>query len=161
MAYYKKLLLSIFILFFPVFLVNCEKKIDPLNAQDIRLIQNLEEENQKVHDFLMQTENGMPSVQGLLTAVYALESSENETVSTMAKNMKENLQSIERKDKEKDYEFFSKFSLDLIQLVRSAEISDVYKFYCPMNKKFWVAEKKGIQNPYSPEMRNCGDLIIE
>jgi hypothetical protein len=152
---------TIFLIFGFFIFQNCEPAKQSLSTQDIRLVQNLEEENQKVHDFLMKTEDGMPSVKGLLSSVYSLESSQNAYVAGKAKKMKEDLQAIERKDKEKDYLKYSEFSLNLFQLVRDANLPDVYKFYCPMNKKFWVARKKGVQNPYSPEMRTCGDLIIE
>lgn len=68
------------------FFQNCTESKIPLSEQDIRLVNNLEEENHKIHDFLMQTEDGMPSVKGLLTSVYSMESSENSYLSGIGKN---------------------------------------------------------------------------
>lgn len=144
-----------------VFFFQCSEKPENLSPQDKRLIQTLEEENQKVHKFLMQTEGGMPSVQGVLGAVYSLESSSDPTVAGLAKSMKETLQKIERKDQEKDYLLYSRFSQDLEVLVKAVGLENVYKFYCPMNKKYWVDRGDKVKNPYSPEMRDCGEKILE
>jgi hypothetical protein len=139
---------------------SCGGASEPLKDQDIRMIQSVIEENQKIQEFLIQTENGMPSLQGLESSIFTLESSTHPKLSKLAQKMKIKIQAIHGKDKESDFQNFSDFSEILVELTKEMESSGVYKFYCPMVKKTWVSKGKAVHNPYAPEMRECGDLII-
>lgn len=107
----------------------------------------------------MQTENGLPSLQGLEAAVFALESSRNGKVANLAQKMKVSIQKVNGQNKEEDFQNFSDYSDSLAQILNMMDGAGAYKFHCPMVKKSWIAKGKDVKNPYAPEMRTCGDLI--
>jgi hypothetical protein len=136
---------------------SCKNK--EFTDQDNQSLNRLLEENEKVHSFLMKTEAGLPSLQGIKEALDILAKSENSEISSMADKMKLNLREIKGNEKEEDFKQFSLFSENLSQLARQASIQDINKFYCPMENKYWVAKGRSIENPYSSEMRDCGSLV--
>jgi hypothetical protein len=130
-------------------------------AEDRAALQEIIAENQKIQDFLLQTEAGLPSLEGILKAVEKAEQSKNPGVAALYGKMKAALQKVSHENKETDFQAYSLFSENLAILVKANSVESVNKFYCPMVKKTWVASGKAVKNPYSPEMRNCGDLILE
>jgi len=154
----KYLSILIFILFLGS---SCSEQNEPITAEDREVIAKIVEENDKIYQFLLQTDSGMPELTGILSEIQTLESSSSQRISKTAKSLRIFLTSIHRNDRESDFQKYSEFSLALFPLVRGAEIPNTYKFYCPMTKKYWIARTKTVRNPYSPDMRSCGDLIVE
>ncbi|MCG9874876.1 MAG: hypothetical protein MH321_08825 [Leptospiraceae bacterium] len=130
-----------------------------LTDEDKRSMELLLEENEKIHSFLMKTESGLPSLQGISAALDAFDKTENSEVSSQVSKMKLNLREIKGIDKEKDFNQFSLFSENLSKLTKLFSVDGVNKFYCPMENKYWLAKGRSIENPYSPEMRDCGSLV--
>lgn len=152
------------IFFIPVSLIvffHCSEKTIELNETEKSILMKIEEENQKIIEFLQQTNSGMPDMQGISTAVKNFIEICQPSLQSTARNLQNYIQSIQRKNIEKDFQNYSDFSLLIFPLIRKAEIPNVFKFYCPMTKKYWIARGKKINNPYSPDMRTCGELIIE
>jgi hypothetical protein len=137
--------------------ISCRSK--EFTEQDKQSLNQLLMENEKIHSFLMKTEGGLPSLQGVQEALDLLGKSENSEISSKAEKMKLNLREIKGIQKEEDFKQFSLFSENLSQLAKDLSIEEINKFYCPMEDKYWVAKGRRIENPYSPEMRDCGSLV--
>lgn len=84
----------------------------------------------------------------------------NGGLKSSAEKMKNFLQDKDTKDIEKFFQAYSSFSENLADSLRLAGGTGVFnRFYCPMINKTWVSHGTKIQNPYAPEMRDCGDLV--
>lgn len=57
---------------------------------------------------------------------------------------------------------YSRANQQLARLVRTFEVDGSYHiFYCPMEKKPWVAKGTEVNNPYVPkEMPHCGEIMF-
>lgn len=74
--------------------------------------------------------------------------------------MQNSLKDKETQDVEKFFQAYSSFSENLAESLKLAGGTGVFnRFYCPMVNKTWVSQGTKIQNPYAPEMRDCGDLV--
>ncbi|WCL50112.1 LIC13259/LIC11441 family protein [Leptospira sp. GIMC2001] len=152
---------AILIISFIFHFTTCSEKQEPISENDRKNINSLIEENDKVHQFLIKTEDGLPSLEGIQTQISALEKSSNSELANLAKSMRVNLSKVAGKDQENDFEAYSLFSENLAELLKKfPSDNSVNRFYCPMVKKTWVAKGRSVQNPYAPEMRDCGELIL-
>ncbi len=154
-----KFLLSYTVLFTMILFYSCGEKSVAMTEKDQSTIQSVLEENERVHKILIRTENGLPSLLELKKAVEILALSDQKEISSLAKKMNLNLNSIQGKDLEEDFINFSAFSENLTELITQYSIQGSHTFYCPMVKKYWVAKGKMVQNPYSSEMRDCGNIV--
>lgn len=153
---FRPFLLSIGIL---LFLVFCAKQRTPITEPEKDALQSILLENESIHSFLMKEEGKIPEVAKLEANVQALITL-NGGLKSEAEKMLKSLQEKDPKDVEKFFQAYSSFSETLAESVKLAGGNGVFnKFYCPMVKKTWVSQGTKIQNPYAPEMRDCGDIV--
>ncbi|MDV6234218.1 DUF3347 domain-containing protein [Leptospira ellisii] len=150
-----------FILSFGIFLLlcACSKSALPISEPEKDALQRILVENQSIHAFLIKEEDKIPNLDRLRSEIVSL-TSLNGGLKTQAETMGNSLPSKENKDVEKFFQAYSSFSETLADSVKLAGGNGVFnKFYCPMVKKTWVSQGTKIENPYAPEMRDCGDLV--
>ncbi|TGK28192.1 DUF3347 domain-containing protein [Leptospira gomenensis] len=150
-----------FILSFGIFLLlsACSKSSLPISEREKDALQRILVENQTIHAFLMKEENKIPNLEPLRSELASL-TSLNGGLKSQAETMANSLPSRENKDLEKFFQAYSSFSETLADSVKLAGGNGVFnRFYCPMVKKTWVSQGIKIENPYAPEMRDCGDLV--
>lgn len=57
-----------------------------------------------------------------------------------------------------EFNQFSSLVWDLVSL-SNAKLKDIYYFYCPMKKAYWISTENKVQNPYyGKKMLSCGSL---
>ncbi len=64
-------------------------------------------------------------------------------------------------DLKKQREYFSSFSANMYNLVKSVKLNSdpIYYQYCPMKKATWLSDNKAIKNPYyGSSMLTCGKV---
>ncbi len=148
-----------YIIILLLFLVSCKGSIDSELKNSLLKILS---ENQKVHEVLLSKSDVIPDTQQLLASVKEAKSQaeKNEDIKKQLDKIESNLTNINSKDKEAFFESLSSFSETLTDILKANQIQTEYnKFYCPMVAKYWVAKGEVIQNPYAPEMRECGELV--
>lgn len=119
-------------------------------------------ENQKVHEILITKENTIPDTKPLLDSIKEakLVSDKNESIKKNLEKMEADIASISKTDSEAFFASLSSFSETLTEILKANQIQTEYnKFYCPMVAKYWIAKGEIVQNPYAPEMRECGELV--
>jgi hypothetical protein len=154
-----KFLLSYSLIIAIILVFSCGEKSLPLPEKDQSAIQSVLEENERIHTFMLKTDGRLPSLVGLQKALEVLTQSDREEISSLAKKMNLNLNGIQGKDLEEDISYFSSYSENLTEFITKYSIPNNYTFYCPMVKKYWVAKGRMVQNPYSSEMRDCGNIV--
>lgn len=93
----------------------------------------------------------------------SLEKIKDPELSKLLKISKQKLAEIgESESREENNQNMHLVSLALIHVMKNYNVGANYKaFQCPMVKKKWiqnVEEVKVVQNPYAPQMPNCGGL---
>ncbi|AOP35829.1 hypothetical protein A0128_01260 [Leptospira tipperaryensis] len=153
---YRPFVISLGIL---IFLTFCAKQKTPITEPEKDALQSILIENESIHSFLMKEEGKIPDVSKLETNIQALNAL-NGGLKNEAEKMLNSLQKKDTKDVEKFFQAYSSFSEILAESVKLAGGNGVFnKFYCPMVQKTWVSKGTKIQNPYAPEMRDCGDIV--
>ncbi len=151
---FMKYLILLLFLFF-----SCKTELDGNLKNSILKILS---ENQKIHEQLISKEDFIPDTKSLLASVKEAKalSDKNKEVSEQLEKLESTLNSINTQDKEGFFESLSSFSERLTDILKVNKIqTDYNKFYCPMVAKYWIAKGEQIQNPYAPEMRECGELV--
>lgn len=132
-----------------------------LNPSLKKSIESILVENQRVHDELMKSVDILPDTKPLLQSVQKAASEDTERV--FERNFAElesTIKNIKPGDKEEYFTALSKFSEILAGINEKGKVEKQYnKFYCPMVAKYWIAKGTDIENPYAPEMRDCGELV--
>ncbi|XDD50432.1 hypothetical protein AB3N59_01045 [Leptospira sp. WS92.C1] len=142
-----------------VFFSVCNKIQTPISESEKNALQTILSENESIHSFLMKEEEKIPELTKLETAIQALIAL-NGGLKIQAEKMQNSLKEKGSKDVEKFFLAYSAFSENLAESVKLAGGTGIFnKFYCPMVKKTWVSQGTKVQNPYAPEMRDCGDLV--
>ncbi|ALO24603.1 MULTISPECIES: LIC13259/LIC11441 family protein [Leptospira] len=137
----------------------CQKTPLVITESEKDVLQQILVENESIHSFLMKEEGKIPDTSKLISHINALISL-NGGLKSSAEKMKNFLQDKDTKDIEKFFQAYSSFSENLADSLRLAGGTGVFnRFYCPMINKTWVSHGTKIQNPYAPEMRDCGDLV--
>jgi len=140
-------------------LFSCKGKIDnELRDSILKILA----ENQKVHVLLLEKSEIIPDTKALLISIKEarLLASKNEDIQKQLDKMESMLTNINSKDKEAFFESLSSFSEILTDILKANQIRTEYnKFYCPMVAKYWIAKGELVENPYAPEMRECGELV--
>ncbi|AXX14356.1 LIC13259/LIC11441 family protein [Leptospira borgpetersenii] len=140
-------------------LSSCQKTPLVITESEKDVLQQILVENESIHSFLMKEEGKIPDTSKLISHINALISL-NGGLKSSAEKMKNFLQDKDTKDIEKFFQAYSSFSENLADSLRLAGGTGVFnRFYCPMINKTWVSHGTKIQNPYAPEMRDCGDLV--
>ena len=138
---------------------SCKGKIDnELRDSILKILA----ENQKVHVLLLEKSEIIPDTKALLISIKEarLLASKNEDIQKQLDKMESMLTNINSKDKEAFFESLSSFSEILTDILKANQIRTEYnKFYCPMVAKYWIAKGELVENPYAPEMRECGELV--
>ncbi|EMJ91132.1 LIC13259/LIC11441 family protein [Leptospira alstonii] len=152
----KFLILSIGIL---IFLSSCKKTPLVVTEPEKDVLQQILMENESIHNFLIKEEDKIPDTNKLVARIGEL-ASLNGGLKGSAEKMQNSLKNQDAKDIEKFFQAYSLFSENLAESLKLAGGTGVFnRFYCPMVNKTWVSQGTKIQNPYAPEMRDCGDLI--
>ncbi|TGN00681.1 LIC13259/LIC11441 family protein [Leptospira yasudae] len=150
------LILSVGIL---AFLSVCKKPQPVITEPEKDALQQILVENETIHGFLMKEENKIPNTEKLVARILDLIAL-NGGLKDSAEKMANSLKSNDSKDVEKFFQAYSSFSENLAESLKLAGGTGVFnKFYCPMVNKTWVSHGTKIENPYAPEMRDCGDLV--
>lgn len=148
-----------YILTFLFFVFACKGTIDSSQKKSILKILS---ENQKIYEQLTAKSDFIPDTKALFKTIQEAESI-NETNVNLKKELElleMTLSKINTNDNEVFFESMSRFSEKLTDILKANEIQTEYhKFYCPMVSKYWIAKGEKIQNPYAPEMRDCGELV--
>ncbi|AXR59823.1 LIC13259/LIC11441 family protein [Leptospira mayottensis] len=140
------------------FLSSCKKNL-PITESEKDILQQILVENESIHSFLMKEEGKIPDTSKLISRIKELISL-NGGLKSSAEKMKNFLEDKDTKDIEKFFQAYSSFSESLADSLKLAGGAGVFnRFYCPMVNKTWVSHGTKIQNPYAPEMRDCGDLV--
>lgn len=152
--------LSILAILIFTFLISCGKKeAKPLTESEKPLFESVLAENDKIVQNLLTTEDVAPDTKALLAAIQALESAKG-GLEEVAVEMKNSLGTANSADIQSAFGAYSKFSEILASAMKEKGLqSGRNRFYCPMVKKTWVLVGQKIQNPYAPDMRDCGDII--
>ncbi|HMV41920.1 MAG TPA: hypothetical protein PK079_21490 [Leptospiraceae bacterium] len=144
-----------------LFVFSCKGQIDSGIKNSLLKVLS---ENQKVHEILITKENLIPDTKALLESVQQakIASEKNESIKKQIEKMESTLTNINTKDQEAFFNGLSSFSETLTEIIKANQIQTEYnKFYCPMVAKYWVAKGEMVQNPYAPDMRECGELVKE
>ncbi|ABJ74937.1 LIC13259/LIC11441 family protein [Leptospira borgpetersenii] len=137
----------------------CQKTPLVITESEKDVLQQILVENESIHSFLMKEEGKIPDTSKLISHIKTLISL-NGGLKSSAEKMKNFLQDKDTKDIEKFFQAYSSFSENLADSLKLAGGTGVFnRFYCPMINKTWVSHGTKIQNPYAPEMRDCGDLV--
>ncbi|WP_246052610.1 LIC13259/LIC11441 family protein [Leptospira semungkisensis] len=152
--------LNIFLILTILISISCGKKEQkPLTEAEKPLFETVLAENDKVVKSLLTTEEVSPNISALLVSVDTLAAAKGGLEST-AQEMKTALETAKSPDVKVSFVGFSKFSEILAETMKANGLqSGRNRFYCPMVKKTWVLSGQRIENPYAPDMRDCGDLI--
>ncbi|MCE9499927.1 MAG: hypothetical protein K8R21_05435 [Leptospira sp.] len=147
------------LIFFPVifaFTLQCG-----INSETKKGIEAVLNENQKVSAYLLAHDKELPDLKGMISVLASSRTSIKEKdIQNKFSEMETILSKVNGKEREEFMIAYSGFSEILAGLVKKAGFAQQYnRFYCPMVRKTWVAKGEEIQNPYAPEMRDCGDLI--
>ncbi len=140
------------------FLGQCKPAEVPYSEKDISLVSKLFEANQKLHEGLLLD----PPSLSLIEFKSALDSPASSThprllewKSKIEGNLPKN-----PKDLDASFENLSQIALVLTDIKKAIPaLENFNQFYCPMVEKYWVAKGKLVQNPYAPEMRDCGEML--
>lgn len=140
-----------------VFYIGCNA--NEISEIDKSSIQSILDENQKIHEYLFKNDTGIPSIENLQKVV-SLVKSENKDLAVKYSELKQNLQNINFKTRKDFIIGYSVFSENLAGILKKYKLTGTYHhFYCPMEEKSWVSKGIKIENPYAPEMRDCGEII--
>ena len=151
---FMKYLILLLFLFF-----SCKAELDT-NAKNSIL--KILSENQKVHEQLIQSETEIPKTNALLASIQEAKSqtTQNKNLTSELEKLEAIVNAINPKDREAFFGSMSSFSEGLTDILKVNQLQTGYnKFYCPMVSKYWIAKGEQIQNPYAPEMRECGELV--
>lgn len=147
----------LYLLFVFIFFLSCSKT---QSENNLKLVSNVLEENKKVYELFLAQGNAKPDLTGLKEAVRKASVSADKE--SLKKSFSEMLAVLESANQSETAGSISVFSEKLYSLLKAEEINLGYrKFYCPMEKKFWLAKGDDVKNPYAPEMRECGELVQE
>jgi hypothetical protein len=148
-----------FLALFLFFLISCKGSIDSSLKNAILKILS---ENQKVHEQLILKSDFIPDTAALLGSIKEAKSlsAKSKDLQTELEKLESILIGINTTDSELFFKSMSSFSERLTDILKANQIETEYnKFYCPMVEKYWVAKGEVVQNPYAPEMRECGELV--
>lgn len=148
------------LLFLLSLFANCQPAKIPYSEKDVQLLKEVFEESQKLHEGLLLPTPKL-SIEGIQRSVNALSSSDHPKIKDWKNQLTENIPKNPN-DLELSYDELSKFAITLAEIKNEVKLPDTYqKFYCPMVERYWVSKDKEVRNPYSPEMRDCGEILQE
>ena len=119
------------------------------------------QENDKVIEAIIKDSEKNPDLSLLISSI---ETAKSIVVEDGLKRALEEegriLQDAKSMDKEGLYEAISRFSEHLSTAINTGgvKLEGYNRFYCPMVSKYWMAKGTDINNPFAPEMRDCGEI---
>ncbi|MBP7280299.1 MAG: DUF3347 domain-containing protein [Leptospiraceae bacterium] len=141
------------------FILSCKAEMDGnLKTAILKILT----ENQKVHELMLAKPDNIPEINMVLIAVKEAKSLalKNENIKKDLEKLELILTNVNSKDKDAFFESLSSFSEIVTDILKVNKIQTQYnKFYCPMVSKYWIAKGELVENPYAPEMRECGELV--
>lgn len=148
------------IIILTLFFSFCKQTKIQLTSEELKSIHAIFNENQKIYEFLLNNETQLPSIHSLQSTLEKAKStSHNSELIQIISNLQNTLIPYNQTDREKAFLALSNFANELDKLAVFADLKEYHKFFCPMVSKYWVAKGELIQNPYAPDMRECGDLV--
>jgi len=140
-------------------LVSCSRA-PQMEVSDQKHFRNIMDENHKIHKFLFENDTRLPGIKSLQDVLDQVQSKDPvfqeklDRISTM-------LASIDSRDRMKFIKSYSAISLVYGEIIKTYNIKQYTRFYCSMEDNNWISSGFKIENPYSPEMRDCGEIIQE
>lgn len=119
------------------------------------------QENDKVIEAIIKDSEKSPDLSLLISSI---ENAKSIVVEDGLKRALEEegriLQDAKSMDKEGQYEAISRFSEHLSTAINTGgvKLEGYNRFYCPMVSKYWMAKGTDINNPFAPDMRDCGEI---
>ena len=119
------------------------------------------QENDKVIEAIIKDSEKNPDLSSLISSI---EAGKSIVVENGLKRALEEegriLQDAKSMDKEGQYEAISRFSEHLSTAINTGgvKLEGYNRFYCPMVSKYWMAKGTDINNPFAPDMRDCGEI---
>ena len=144
-----------------VLIISCGVKEKQVSPETVQAFQTILTENQKVFQAIIKDSYKTPDLQGLISS---LEVAQNTVPEEGLKRALEEetriLLDSKKLEKEPFYEAYSRFVEHMSVSMKTAglNISEYNRFYCPMVKKYWMAKGTEVENPFAPEMRDCGEI---
>lgn len=154
--------MKILVLFVCILLIlgSCKKNKIELSIQEQDSIRSIFEKNQEIQEFLLQNDSALPSLEPLKDSIIQAKSKvQKSEILHLLSSLENSLQNYSLSEKEKAFNSLSNFSEELYKLAVLVNLQEYNKFFCPMVSKYWVSKGESISNPYSPEMRECGELV--
>jgi len=132
-----------------------------LQSNDKNNLIKVFDENLKIHQLLFKDDKVIPKLTSLITVTDKTLFKNQDLISRIIL-LEQNLKSIDSKNRESFITGYSHFSKELTGVIKQFGLKDKYThFYCPMVDKTWVSTGYKIENPYAPDMRDCGEIIQE
>ncbi|XDD46272.1 hypothetical protein AB3N60_16435 [Leptospira sp. WS39.C2] len=142
-----------------IFAQSCKEEVIPFGPNHEKLVETVFVQNQSILEEFLK-EDPKPNWKEFSEAVNGLITNDHPKLKTWGDQLKTNIPS-QNSDLESSYEKISKIQEILIQM--KSEVPNQLKynrFYCPMVDKSWLMTGKEVKNPYAPEMRDCGELML-
>ena len=146
------------ILIIPFVFISCSKS--SLTKELENKLLSILEKNQTIQESLLQ--NKIPDFSILKNSIIEITQISNQNPAL--KQKLEELNQIISKTKndlsDETFQALSDFSTKLSEILVENQIKTEYnKFHCPMVSKYWIAKGVQVNNPYAPDMRDCGELV--
>lgn len=118
-------------------------------------------ENEKVVKLILEDSEKIPDTKSLIDSMVSAQSIVVED--GLKRALEEEiriLQDASKLDKEGFYGSFSRYTEHMTASMKTGgiKLSEYNRFYCPMVKKYWIAKGTEVENPFAPEMRDCGEV---
>ncbi len=153
--------MKITVIFLYIFILlgfSCKKEIPEFSSKEQELVSAFLMENQKIMEEMLKDK---PQVRWdqFLELNKKFVASEHSKMSEWGQKISD-LIPKESANLEQSFDSISKIQEVFSEMkVLVPGQSAFNKFYCPMVDKYWVMQGRQIQNPYAPEMRDCGEII--
>ena len=144
-----------------IFQTACGDKTAVLSENDKNALQQILDANQEIHQILFKSDSATPSLKKVTEGVSAF-SPQDPVLANFSRDLKESVNNVPETDRKSFIIAYSSFSIILAKTIKVAGLEGKYnQFYCPMEERTWVSSGLKIENPYAPDMRDCGEIIQE
>lgn len=154
----KKYLSIVFILYMSI---SCGEKERKASPETFQAFQSILSENQKVFQSILEDSEKVPELQGLISSLETARSTVSEeglkrAIEEETRILKDSM----KLDKDAFFDGYSRFveHMTVSMKTEGVTLPDYNRFYCPMVKKYWLAKGTEVENPFAPEMRDCGEI---
>ena len=149
------LLISIF------YVWGCGKKEEVASEATTKIFNVILLENDKVLEEIIKNSEKVPNLSALISVME--KGMEGVLEDGLKRGLEEEtriLKDASNKNKDEFYEAYSRFTehLSVSMKTGGVKISEYNRFYCPMVSKYWMSKGTEVNNPFAPDMRDCGEI---